>query len=157
MKRPRTLLSAVLVASFALLAVAGCSANTPTADVFSPSDGILDTGFWENITALDHVKLCEYVGIPIPNDVYEVSDESVQTEVDTILAEYASKEQITDRAVVDGDTVNIDYVGRVDGVEFDGGSTGGQGTEVTMESQAMLMTSLSRLLGINPANHLMLR
>ena len=36
--------------------------------------------------------------------------------------------------VEDGDTVNIDYVGSIDGVEFDGGSTNGQGTDLTIGS-----------------------
>ena len=31
----------------------------------------------------------------------------------------------TSLTVEDGDTVNIDYVGTIDGVEFDGGSTNG--------------------------------
>lgn len=33
-----------------------------------------------------------------------------------------------------GDTINLDYVGSVDGVEFDGGSTQGQGTDLTLGS-----------------------
>lgn len=33
-----------------------------------------------------------------------------------------------------GDTVNIDYVGKIDGKEFDGGSTNGQGTDLTLGS-----------------------
>lgn len=36
--------------------------------------------------------------------------------------------------VEDGDTVNIDYVGSIDGVEFDGGSTEGAGTDLTLGS-----------------------
>lgn len=33
-----------------------------------------------------------------------------------------------------GDTINLDYVGSVDGVEFEGGSTQGQGTDLTLGS-----------------------
>ena len=33
-----------------------------------------------------------------------------------------------------GDTVNIDYVGKIDGEEFDGGSTDGAGTDLTLGS-----------------------
>jgi trigger factor len=146
-KRPKTLLSTVLVAAFALVALAGCSGNAKT---FSPSDGILDTGFWKSVTALDYVKLCEYEGIPIPNDVYQVSDESMQAEVDTILAEYASKEQIKDHVVVDGDTVNIDYVGSVGGVKFDGGSTEGQGTDVTIGVTSYVDDFLEQIIGHTP-------
>lgn len=40
--------------------------------------------------------------------------------------------------VQDGDTVNIDYVGTIDGEEFDGGSTDGQGTDLTLGSGAYI-------------------
>lgn len=149
-KRPRTLLSSILIAALALVAVAGCSGKKETADVFSPSTGLLNTGFWKDVTALDHVELCEYVGIPVPKGLYEVSKESIQTEVDAILADYSSKKQITDRAVVDGDTVNIDYVGSIDGATFDGGSTGGQGAEVTIGVTSYIDDFLEQIIGHTP-------
>lgn len=34
----------------------------------------------------------------------------------------------------EGDTVNIDYVGTIDGVEFEGGSTDGKGTDLVLGS-----------------------
>ena len=36
------------------------------------------------------------------------------------MSSHTYKEEITDREVADGDTINIDYVGKVDGVEFEG-------------------------------------
>lgn len=41
-------------------------------------------------------------------------------------------------AVKNGDTVNIDYVGSVDGVEFDGGSTKGNGTDLVIGSNTYI-------------------
>ncbi|MGE5578978.1 MAG: trigger factor [Bacillota bacterium] len=150
MKRSKAVLITVLIAALALVGTAGCSGKAKTGDGFSPSKGILDTGFFEGITALDHVELCEYVGIPIPNDVYEVSDESIQAEVNTILDQFASSKQVTDRAVVGGDTMNIDYVGRVDGVAFDGGSTEGKGTEVTIGVTSYIDDFLEQIIGHTP-------
>jgi trigger factor len=49
--------------------------------------------------------------------------------------------------VADGDTVNIDYVGSVDGVEFEGGSTGGNGTEVTIGVTQYIDDFLEQLIG----------
>lgn len=40
----------------------------------------------------------------------------------------------TSLTVKDGDTVNIDYVGKIDGTAFDGGSTNGQGTDLEIGS-----------------------
>lgn len=55
-----------------------------------------------------------------------VSDEDVQGYIDYVLASNAQSLEITDRAVEDGDTVNIDYVGLLDGVAFDGGTAEAQ-------------------------------
>lgn len=81
---------------------------------------------------MDYVTLPDYQGLPIPADVQAVSDEDLQKQIDALLQEFTETREVTDRAVKDGDAVNIDYVGSVDGVEFQGGSTGGNGTTVTI-------------------------
>ncbi|UNC92218.1 trigger factor [Candidatus Contubernalis alkaliaceticus] len=128
MKKIKAIFKLMLYITLALFTYVGCSTN----ETFTYSHGIDENGFWKDITALDYVELCEYMGISIPRDIHEISDESVQTEVNKILADFTHEKQVKDRAVVDGDTVNIDYVGSVDGVNFDGGSTHGLGTEVTI-------------------------
>jgi trigger factor len=160
MKKHTTLLSLLLVIVLALFTFAGCSAADTTEEVdtndpdtiidFTYSDGIDDNGFWENITALDYVELCDYENISIPSDIHEITDEAIQTEIDTILADYASDEQVTNRAVADSDTVNIDYVGSIDGVEFDGGSTDGVGTDVTIGVTSYIDDFLEQLIGHTP-------
>jgi trigger factor len=150
MKKHTTPLSLILVIVLAMFTFAGCSTNQDTITDFSYSDGIDDNGFWENITALDYVELCDYEGISIPSDIHEITDEAIQTEIDTILADYASDEQVTDRAVEYNDTVNIDYVGSVDGVEFDGGSTNGAGTDVTIGVTSYIDDFLEQLIGHTP-------
>ena len=42
--------------------------------------------------------------------------------IQATLQTNATTNDITDRAVKSGDTVNIDFVGKIDGVEFEGGS-----------------------------------
>ena len=122
------------------------------APAFSYSDGIDENGFWIGLTALDYVELPEYLGIVIPKDIHLVSDETVQAEINSILSGYASYEFITDRAVADGDTVNIDYVGSIDGVEFNGGSTGGAGTDVTIGVTSYIDDFLEQLIGHMPGD-----
>ena len=138
--------SLILITVFSLAVFAGCA---PKGD-FSYSDGISDTGYWKGVKALKKVELCEYTGISVPSDVHAIADESVQAEIDSIVSGYTTEEQITDRAVADGDTVNIDYVGSVDGVEFEGGSTGGQGTEVTIGVTQYIDDFLEQLIGHSP-------
>lgn len=58
----------------------------------------------------------------------------------------------TSLTVEDGDTVNIDYVGSVDGVEFDGGSTNGQGTDLTIGSELYIDDFEEQLIGSHPGD-----
>jgi trigger factor len=151
-----------LCVAIAMLAgvLAGCSGESATASptpdnpqsdiAFSYSDGIDENGFWSGIKALDYVEMFDYASFAIPSETYMISDNSVQGEVDALLANYAVSEQITDRAVEDGDTVNIDYVGSVDGVEFDGGSTAGAGTEITIGVTSYIDDFLEQLIGHLP-------
>lgn len=53
----------------------------------------------------------------------------------------------TSLEVADGDTVNIDYVGTVDGVEFDGGNTQGAGTQLTIGSGSYIDDFEEQLIG----------
>lgn len=119
---------------------------------FTYSGAIDDNGFWKGITALDYVELFDYKAIAVPSDTHEITDEAIQAQIDSILASYTTSAQVTDRAVVDGDTVNIDYVGSVDGVEFDGGNTNGTGTEVTIGVTIYIDNFLEQLIGHNPGD-----
>lgn len=114
------------------------------------SEGIDENGFWSDIKASDYVRLPKYTELLIPSDIHSISDDSVKNEIDSILALYSTKEQITDRAVKDGDTVNIDYVGTIDGVEFEGGSTNGSGTEVTIGVTSYIDDFLEQIIGHTP-------
>ncbi len=114
---------------------------------FDYSEGLTDEGFFDGITALDYLTLPEYLGIEIPVDTYTVSDEDLQEEIDSYLELYAETEQLTEGTVEDGDTLNIDYVGTIDGEEFDGGSTDGAGTTVTIGVTSYIDDFLEQLIG----------
>lgn len=124
------------------------STTSMTETEFSYSEAFDGNGYWEGITALDYTDLPEYEGISIPSDTHEIEDEEVQTQIDSIKTSYPKK--VTDRAVEDEDTVNIDYVGSVDGVEFEGGSTSGAGTEVTIGVTSYIDDFLEQLIGHTP-------
>lgn len=126
--------------------------NDTSADntAFSYSEGIDENGFFEGITALDYVEIFDYKALTIPSDLHQISEDKLQAEIDNILTYYSTKEQVTNRAVVDGDTVNIDYVGSTGGVEFDGGSTSGAGTDVTIGVTSYIDDFLEQLIGHMP-------
>ena len=90
---------------------------------FAYSDGLDENGYWSGIRALDYVTLPEdYASIPLKKADIEPTEEDVQSQIDSLLSQNTTTQQITDRAAADGDTVNIDYVGTVDGVAFTGGT-----------------------------------
>jgi trigger factor len=130
----------------------GCGDKSEKTDTsgFSYSDDIDKNGFWEGITATDYVEKIDYNAFPIPSDVSEISDDVLQSNISEILKKYSTTEEIKDRAVKDGDTVNIDYVGSVDGVEFEGGNTNGAGTDVTIGVTSYIDNFLEQLIGHKP-------
>lgn len=84
----------------------------------------------------EYIKLAEYKGLEVEDVKVEVSDEDVQEEIDAELTAAATVEEKTEGKVEDGDTVNIDYVGKVDGEEFAGGSA--KGYSLTIGSNAFI-------------------
>lgn len=130
------------------------SSEAETEEAFDYSEGYDEKGFFEGVKALDYVTLPDYSTIEVPNTVLP-SDDDVQSQIDSTLNSYATKNQITDadRKIEDGDTVNIDYVGSVDGVEFEGGSTDGKGTTVTIGVTQYIDGFLDQLVGHAPGEN----
>lgn len=144
MKKTITKALCLVCAGALALGAAGCSksadsssaSSTETSDYgsaadydyenFSYSDGLDENGYWEGVKALDYVTLPEdFESITFNRADIEPSEEDVQTEIDSLLSDHATEKQVTDRAAADGDTVNIDYAGSVDGVAFSGGTYSG--------------------------------
>ncbi|SEA84662.1 trigger factor [Oribacterium sp. KHPX15] len=72
---------------------------------------------------MGHIKLVDLSTITVETAPKQVVDEEmIDSQIDTLLSMH--KDEV-DEAAKEGDTVNIDYVGTVDGVEFDGGSATG--------------------------------
>ncbi|MDO5392367.1 MAG: trigger factor [Eubacteriales bacterium] len=79
-----------------------------------------------------YIKLGEYKGIDAQEDVQEVTDSDVDTQIQMNLAQ--NPVEVTDKnaEVKSGDVVNIDYEGKKDGVAFDGGTA--EGFDLTIGS-----------------------
>ena len=58
----------------------------------------------------------------------------------------------TSLEVQNGDTVNIDYVGSIDGVEFAGGNTQGGGADLTIGSGTYIDDFEEQLIGAHPGD-----
>ena len=72
----------------------------------------------------DNVTVEGYKGIEIEEveKPAEVTNKDVESQIQSTLESKAESKEITDRAVENGDTVNINFVGKIDGEEFEGGS-----------------------------------
>ena len=68
------------------------------------------------------VKLGAYTGLEFTKDKVKVTKEEVSEEINKARDNAGWWEQVTDRPAQMGDRVKIDYVGSVDGVNFDGGA-----------------------------------
>lgn len=71
------------------------------------------------------VTLGEYKGITVEKTIQTATDEEIQEEIEETLLLYPVEVTDSSAQVQTGDTVNIDYVGRIDGTEFEGGSDEG--------------------------------
>lgn len=148
MKKRAIMISMLLVM---VLSVTGCSQKTATKDKDTKteetaktddaeeteSDNTEDTSedtpttaeLMAGIDVEKCVTLGDYKGVTVEKTIQSVTDEDVQNEIDNALANYPVE---VDQAAKEGDTVNIDYVGKIDGEEFDGGSD--QGADLKLGS-----------------------
>lgn len=79
----------------------------------------------------DKITIKQYKGLEVEkSEETEVTDDDVQASIDSALQTLATRKEITDRPVQEGDVVTMDYVGKVDGVEFEGGSATGAELEI---------------------------
>lgn len=119
---------------------------------FSFSDAFDENGYLKGVTATDYVTLPDdYADITISADLGQVSDDDINDYIDSnVLSNFATTNEVKDRAAADGDTVNIDYVGRIDGVAFDGGDTKGNGADLTLGSGTYVDNFEEQIVGHNP-------
>lgn len=117
----------VLIALFVFVGFAVAAVVSKEMDKVTPSsnysEGLDANGYISGVKASSAVQLPEYKGVSVPKAEVEYSEESLNSEIDSLLSSH--KELSTDESlkVKDGDTIDLKYVGTIDGVEFDGGSS----------------------------------
>jgi len=97
---------------------------------------VIALGIWgvvylttERVTARNissYVTLGQFLGIEYEPMSTEVTDDDIEERISSVLSDMATQVEITDRAVVDGDVVMIDFAGFHDGYQFDGGTADNQ-------------------------------
>jgi len=132
-------LLAVLLAMSMVMTFCACSsdneesATTENAENKEKTSGALST---KDYNPDDYVTLGEYEGLEVTVDVMTFTDADVEEQLQAEVEYYVEsadlyKYTVTDKTVVEeGDIVNIDYVGKKEGVAFDGGTASGHHLEI---------------------------
>ncbi|MDK8537652.1 trigger factor [Staphylococcus haemolyticus] len=89
-----------------------------------------DFEFEATVTVEPEVQLGDYKGLEIEKQDSELTDEDLQEAIDHSLGHLADMVVKEDDAVENGDTVNIDFDGYVDGEQFEGGQADGYDLEI---------------------------
>ena len=96
-----------------------------------------------------YVTLGDYQNISVSAEKQEASEDDCKLWLAGVYAGYATQELgAVDRAAQDGDTVNIDYEGKLDGVAFEGGTA--QGADLTLGSGQFIDGFEDGLIGVMP-------
>ncbi len=93
---------------------------------------VIMTGCSGNRASNEYVSVGGYKGIEVADieEPKEVDEETVDEYIQAVLSQHSMQEEIKDRKVKSGDTVNIDFVGKMDGEKFDGGSSESYNLEI---------------------------
>jgi len=130
MKKNYSLVSILLAGIVTVLSLAGCGEE---------SSG--------NPKPEDYIELGTYKGIEYKMASEEVTDEEVDEELAMLLSSFSSTETLSDGVVEDGDTANIDYVGKLNGVAFNGGTA--EGYDLVIGSHNFIDGFESGLIGVS--------
>ncbi len=107
-----------------------------------------DNGFIKDVKATDYVTLCDYKNIEVPTSEVTYTDEEFKNVIDEALSAHQTLSE--EGTIKDGDKVSIDYVGTIDGEEFEGGNSNGSGYDLTIGSGQFIEGFEEQLIGHKP-------
>lgn len=140
--KKRWILVLALAGVLALSAGCGEKKKVETNDTSEEAPG--ETGEYKSKV----VKLGNYKGVEAEAVSTEVTEEEIQAEIDALLAFYPDSRPIEGKTVVEnGDIVHIDFVGKLDGEPFEGGSSQGEGYDLTIGSHSFISGFEEGLIG----------
>jgi len=93
----------------------------------------------------EYVKVGNYKNLEYSKVSVSVTDDEIQKEIQTRLQNAATTESQKTGTVADGDTINVSYVGKIDGKTFDGGSA--DSSDITIGTTSMIDGFTDGLIG----------
>lgn len=107
-------------------------------------EGSADIAFVASFEVFPEVKLASLAGVKVERPVASVSDADVEKMIDTLRRQRATWAEST-AAAQDGDRLDLDFDGSVDGEAFEGGAA--QGFSLTLGSKRMIPGFEDQLVG----------
>lgn len=105
--------------------------------------------FTINVTVKPTVTLGDYKGIKVAKAPVEITDGQIDAEFDKVRERNARMIPVEDRAVLSGDTANIDYEGFLDGKLFEGGK--GSSYDLRIGSNTFIPGFEEQVIGRTPS------
>lgn len=118
--------------------------SRPTVDVEQMEKG-KNFIFTAEVAVKPEIQLGAYKGIEVEKQEVVVTDEDIEAEINKVREQNARIIEVTDRAVVDGDQITLDFEGSVDGEVFEGGIA--EDYALTIGSHSFIDTFEEQLIG----------
>ena len=129
----KKILSLVLVLLMGITTFTSCGASLKLPDEYNYDD------------LAEYIKLGEYKGIEYDKIEVTVTRHQIEAELDELLESAKESKQYDEGKVTEDCTANIDYVGSIDGVEFDGGAA--EGTDLDIDNSNFIDGFAEGLIG----------
>ena len=129
------------------------SGNENTKEVVADSDHsaqIDDNGMIKDIKPTDYITPADYKNITANKSELEYADEDVEKDIDSVLESNIYLSDSREVIAKKDDKVNIDYSGKVDGVEFSGGTA--QAQDIVLGSGNLIDTFEDQIAGHCPGD-----
>ncbi len=109
-----------------------------------------EDGTIKDVNVTDYVKTFDVNGVKLAKADVEYTEEQLQKDIDSALSSHKTLSTDAALTVKDGDEVNINYVGTIDGTEFDGGSA--DNYDLTIGSGSFIDDFEQQLIGTHPGD-----
>lgn len=109
-----------------------------------------EDGSIKDVDVTQYVKTFDVNDVKIAKSDVEFTDEDMEENIQNQLETYKELSTDAELTVADGDEVNIDYVGTMDGEEFEGGSA--QAYDLTIGSNSFIDDFETQLVGTHPGD-----
>lgn len=120
-------------------------------DTLKYSKYLTDDGKIKDVNIADYVKLCDLKDVlTVKHEDVIPTDKDVQVQMMQLISDGKKLNEEKTLEIADGDYINLDYVGYVDGKAFEGGDTNEEGTDLVIGSGSYIDDFEEQLIGHHP-------